>query len=212
MQFHQRQLTRSTTLSLRTHGLHVAQRDGQGRLKLEAEMLYEELLPVQLDKPRAGARREIFGLVFALGYFAVYAASYLTGHPAAPTDLTAWAYGTGLVLAGFGLYGLQNWWRPVVLRTPRLHVVLAHRRHDRRELQAFVAALEAHTKAHLRQRYARVNPLGSIEPQLRRLAWLRDLGVLNSAEARALTTRLTGQLPQATLRGMGQELEGLFVN
>ena len=49
MQFHQRQLTRSTTLSLRTHGLHVSQRDGQGRLKLEAEMLYEELLPVQLE-------------------------------------------------------------------------------------------------------------------------------------------------------------------
>ena len=60
-------------------------------------------------------------------------------------------------------------------------------------------------------RHADVNPLGLIEPQLRRLRWLRELGVITEAEARIGTVRLTGRHTD-TLQGMGHELEAPYVN
>lgn len=214
MQFHQRQLTRSTTLSLRTHGLHVSQRDGQGRLKLEAEMLYEELLPVQLEYRNVTPPRHLGWLVFSLLYVGLQLARPLLGAASPPPsdEAWSWAFGAGIGLVLLLLYAQRNWWHKAVLHTPRLQVILADHPHDRQQLRAFVRSLQDRTKTYLRQEYGQVNPLGHIEPQLRRVAWLRDLDVLSPREARALTTRLTGQVPAATLRSMGQELEDLFVN
>lgn len=214
MQFHQRQLTRSTTLSLRTHGLHVAQRDGQGRLKLEAEMLFEELLPVQLDYRSAVPQRQLGGLSFGLLYLGLHLLQPLLATGAEPRSDEAWlgAFGLGFGLILLLLYAQRNWWHKAVLHTPRLQIVLADNPADRRQLRVFVSNVQARTKAHLRQQYGQVNPLGNIDSQVRRLNWLRDLDVLSPAEARALTTRLTGQVPAATLRSMGQQLEGLYVN
>ena len=214
MQFHQRQLTRSTTLSLRTHGLHVAQRDGQGRLKLEAEMLYEELLPVQLEYRNVTPRRHLGWLIFSILYVSMHLAQPLltTGAQPLSDEAWGWAFGTGLGLVLLILYAQRNWWHKVVLHTPRLQVILADHPADRQQLRTFVRSLQDRTKTYLRQEYGQVNPLGHIEPQLHRLAWLRELEVLSPREARALTTRLTGQVPAATLRSMGQELEDLFVN
>lgn len=215
MQFYQRQLTRSTTLSLRTSGLHVAQRDGQGRLKLEAEMLYEELLPIQLEYRNALPQRQLSALALGGLYLVLHLLQPLLAagpQPAIFDDAWVGAFGSGFGLLLLVLYAWHNWWHKAVLHTPRLQVVLADHPRDRRQLRVFVSTLQTRTKAHLRQQYGRVNPLGSIEPQLRRVAWLRDLDVLSPAEARALTTRLTGQVPAAALRSMGQQLEGLYVN
>ena len=75
-----------------------------------------------------------------------------------------------------------------------------------------VAELERRTKTYLRNEYGQVNPLGFIEPQLRRVAWLRELEVLSAPEAQALATRLTGRRSPDTLRSMGQELESPYLN
>ena len=80
------------------------------------------------------------------------------------------------------------------------------------QLRQFVALITDHTKVYLRREYAPINPLGLIEPQLRRLAWLHELAVLDTPEAQALATRLTGKLPGRDFRSLGQRLERPYVN
>jgi hypothetical protein len=115
-------------------------------------------------------------------------------------------------LAVVGFFGVHEWWYKVTLSTPHLNITLADRRGQRVRFNAFAEALEARTKTYLRQEYGTINPLGIIEPQLRRVAWLRGLEVLSATEARTLTTRLTGQLPLPKLGKMGLKLEAPYVN
>ena len=213
MQFHQRQLTRATQLVLREHGLYVSQRDGRGQVDLAVEIPYEELLPIRLERrsavPGRGMRWLAAGILWVVGN-AVQQQFF--GQRPLPAHFWGVVLAAGLALALLLLYALHNWWRQAVVHTANLRVVLADHPRDRQQLRAFTQSLEARTKTYLRQHYGQVNPLSHIEPQLRRLAWLGELNVLSPAETRALTTRLTGQVPAAPLRSLGQELEGLFVN
>jgi hypothetical protein len=109
-------------------------------------------------------------------------------------------------------YAWNNWWHQAILHTGRLRLVLADHPRDRRQFRDFAEKLDAHTKKYLRREYGAINPLGYIEPQLRRLGWLHDLGVLSAAELRALSTRLTGRVSERRIRSMGQRLEALYVN
>jgi hypothetical protein len=212
MKFQQNQLTRSIQLQLREHGLHVCERDLRGQIQLELEMPYEEILPVQLERRSAVPQRQLIFLLYGLVALGLNAFAPAFGGRPLPDDFWLWAVGITVAAGLFVLFGLRNWWRQQVLHTARTHLVLADFPNDRAALRGFTDALRSRTKAYLRQEYGTVNPLGIIEPQVRRVAWLRELEVLTPTEARALTTRLTGQVPAATLRSMGQELEGLFVN
>jgi hypothetical protein len=210
MEFKQNQITRATLLALRKDGLFVSQRDGRGQVDIAVEIPYEELLPMQVEyrrnTPQFNGRWVGFGLFGLLNLL----------RAARPAELTpegwGWAFG---VLVGLGLlvaYAYRNWWHQAVLHTAHLRVVLADHPRDRRQLRAFLENLEKHTKTYLRREYAPINPLGLIEPQLRRLAWLHELDVLDTPEAQALATRLTGRLPGRGFKSMGQKLEAPYVN
>ncbi len=213
MHFQQSQLTRSTQFALREHGLHVSQRDGRGQVNIAGEIPYEELLPIRVEyrstTPGKSLRWLAAGVLWLLGNAARIE---YDGHRPLPENF--WVY----VLGGMGLlgivllYALHNWWHQAILHTGRLRLVLADHPRDRRQFRAFTEQLDAHTKHYLRREYASINPLGYIEPQLRRLAWLHELGVLSTPEARALSTRLTGRVSERRIRSMGQRLEPLFVN
>lgn len=210
MQFQQRQLTRSTQFSLRQDGFFVSQRDGQGTVDLAVEVPYEEVLPVRLEYQRSVPQLTGRWVVFLLfGLLNILRA-------VRPAQLTpeAWGWAFGLLI-GLGLlvaYAHRNWWHKAIVHTANLRVTLADHPRDRRQLRAFVQHLEKHTKHYLRQEYAPVNPLGLIEPQLRRLAWLHKLDVLSTPEAQALATRLTGRLPGRGFKSMGRRLEAPYVN
>ncbi|GAA4363031.1 hypothetical protein GCM10023185_31440 [Hymenobacter saemangeumensis] len=212
MQFQQRQFTRTTLLALREHGLYLGQGDGRGRMSLEVEMPYEEVLPLRIERRNTRPERQLPGVLFLLIWAASSASRSLSQGEAASDEFWLWAIGLGLGLLAVVLYGVRNWWYQLVLHTGRGQVVLADRRSDRRALLDFAETLEARTKSYLRREYAAVNPLGFIEPQLRRVAWLRELNVLSGPEATALSTRLTGRLTATPLRSMGQELEAPYVN
>lgn len=210
MEFKQSQLTRSTQFALRKDGLFVSQRDGRGAVDIAVEIPYEEVLPLKLEyhrsSPQFNGRWVAFGLFGVLNIL----------RAARPAELTpegwGWAFG---VLLGLGLvvaYAQRNWWHQAILHTANLRVALADHPRDRRALRAFITNLETHTKAYLRREYAPINPLGLIEPQLRRLAWLHELDVLDTPEAQALATRLTGRLPGRGFKSMGQRLEAPYVN
>ncbi|AMR29333.1 hypothetical protein A0257_21020 [Hymenobacter psoromatis] len=210
MQFQQSQLTRSTQFSLRQDGLFVSQRDSRGAVDIAVEIPYEEVLPVRLEYQRSVPQLNGRWVVFLLfGLLNILRAV----RPAELTDEGwGWAFG---VLVGLGLlvaYAHRNWWHKVIVHTANLSVALADHPRDRRRLRAFVQDVEAHTKRYLRQEYAPVNPLGLIEPQLRRLAWLHKLDVLSTPEAQALATRLTGRLPGRGFKSMGRRLEAPYVN
>ena len=212
MQFRQRQFTRSTQFNLREHGLYVCQRDAWGQVQVELEVPYEEVLPLRVDRVRRTARLRFpwySQLAVILGGNLL--AGYLTRHLSTGQLWTLLGV-LGALCLFIIYYGARNWSWNTVLRTARGHFVLADQPSHRVALESFVGALGVRAKSYLRREYGTINPMGNIEPQLRRLAWLHELDVLNSAEARALTTRLTGQVPAAKLRSMGQELEGLFVN
>jgi hypothetical protein len=204
MHFQQSQFTRSTQFTLREHGFFVSQRDGRGQVDIAVEIPYEELLPVRLEYRRAipGHPVRWIGLGLYGAYVAVAALS------AWPLALAA----AGLLVALGLYYAWHNWWHLAILHTGRLQLVLADHPRDRRQVRAFADQIDTHTKAYLRREYAAINPLGYIEPQLRRLAWLHELGVLNTAEARALSTRLTGRVSERRIRSMGQRLDALFIN
>ncbi|QKG53023.1 hypothetical protein [Hymenobacter sp. BRD67] len=124
----------------------------------------------------------------------------------------SWLFGGMAALGGFVFYAHRNWWHQAIVHTAHLKVVLADHPADRGQLRTFVEHLEKHTKTYLRREYAPINPLGLIEPQLRRLAWLHELAVLDMPEAQALATRLTGRLPGRGFKSMGQKLEPPYVN
>jgi hypothetical protein len=210
MQFQQRQLTRSTQFSLRQDGLFVSQRDSRGAVDFAVEIPYEEVLPVRLEYersvPQLTGRWVVFGLFGLLNILRAVRPAELT------PEAWGWAFG---VLLGLGLlvaYAHRNWWHKAIVHTANLRVALGDHPSDRRQLHAFVQDLEDHTKHYLRQEYAPVNPLGLIEPQLRRLAWLHKLDVLSTPEAQALATRLTGRLPGRGFKSMGRRLEAPYVN
>src|SRR6476661_8293620 len=199
MEFQQQQFTRTTRLALREHGLYVCQADGRGALNLELEMPYEEMLPVRVERRSSYPQRQLPGVLLLLFWAASSASRFLSQGEALSNEFWLSAFGCGLGLLGVVFYGWRNWWRRLVLHTGRVHVVLADRPDERQALTAFVQALETRTKGYLRREYGRVNPLGIIEPQLRRVAWLRELEVLSAPEATALTTRLTGRLTATPL-------------
>lgn len=217
MNFQQRQLTRTTLLALREHGLYVSQHDGRGQADIAVEIPYEELLPLRLEYQQAtpvrGLRWLAVLVLWVLGTAAriQYDVGYQGGRPL-PTDFWTYALGAAALLGLGLLYAWFNWWHQAVVHTAHLRVVLANTPRDRRALKEFVQRARAHTKSYLRREYAPINPLGIIEPQLRRLAWLHELDVLSTAEAQALATRLTGRLPGRGLRSMGQKLEAPYVN
>ncbi|MCB2408071.1 hypothetical protein [Hymenobacter lucidus] len=211
MFFEQRQLTRVTQLALRPHGLYVCERTRRGTKLLEFEMPYEEVLPVRVERTTSTPQLKWVPLTFL--WLASYALQHSGKHVAGITN-TEWAvaFGVGLLLVAVYLYGQNNWWRHFNLGTSRASIQLADRSSQRNELNNFAEALEQRSKAYLKEHYAAVNPLGIIEPQLQRLHWLRHLDVVSEAEARALATRLTGQVPTAPLISMGQTLEPPYVN
>jgi hypothetical protein len=217
MEFKQSQVTRSTQFALRKDSLFVSQRDGRGAVDIAVEIPYEEVLPIQIEYRTNLPGKHLRWLAISLLWLGGNAArmQYDVGHQggrALPENF--WVYvisalaGLGLVL----LYAWQNWWHQTILHTAHLRVVLADHPRDRRQLRAFLDNLEKHTKAYLRREYAPINPLGLIEPQLRRLAWLHELAVLDTPEAQALATRLTGRLPGRGFKSMGQKLEAPYVN
>ncbi|MBD2769957.1 hypothetical protein IC235_18880 [Hymenobacter sp. BT664] len=212
MIFTQKQLFLGTThIALRAESLYVCKRNPQGVATLEAEVPYEEILPVKAIEQRYIPTNQLLPMALLLVF---------------------WGYGpwrewlaTGQ--AGFPLYlwwvilsvnALTIWirfeqqWSTFRLQTAHLALTLAGRPWQRKQFRALVAELERRTKAYLRDEYGQVNPLGFIEPQLRRVAWLRELEVLSGPEAQALSTRLTGRRSNAPLKSMGQELESPYLN
>ncbi|WP_151089057.1 hypothetical protein [Hymenobacter baengnokdamensis] len=210
MKFQQKQLTRSTQLVLRENGLFVSQRDGRGRIDIAVEIPYEELLPIEVEyrntTPQIQWRWAIVGIFWLLKLLHVNLGASLSN------EEWSWVFGGMAALGGFVFYAHRNWWHQAIVHTAHLKVVLADHPADRGQLRAFVEHLEKHTKTYLRREYAPINPLGLIEPQLRRLAWLHELAVLDMPEAQALVTRLTGRLPGRGFKSMGQKLEPPYVN
>ncbi|MDJ0364744.1 hypothetical protein QMK33_06235 [Hymenobacter sp. H14-R3] len=213
MQFRQSQVTRSTEFVLREHGLYVSQRDGRGQLDMAVEIPYEEVLPLRLEYhsnlPGRHLRWLAIGTLWLIGNAARL---QYAGHKELPEDFWFYVLSGVAALGLVVLYAWHNWWHQAIVHTAPLRVLLADHPRDRRQLRAFVQHLESHTKAYLRREYAPINPLGLIEPQLRRLGWLHELDVLSTPEAQALATRLTGRLPGRGFKSMGQKLEALYVN
>ncbi|GAB3653914.1 hypothetical protein GCM10027594_27860 [Hymenobacter agri] len=211
MIFTQKQLFQgTTTVALRAESLYVCKRNPQGVATLETEVPYEEILPVRAHLQRRLPTGQLLltGLLLAfLGYGPVR--HWLTTGSA---DAALWGWLLVLVLNLLASYlRFEQQWFTFRLQTANLVVTLAGRPWQRRRFQTLVAELERRTKAYLRDEYGQVNPLGFIEPQLRRVAWLHELEVLSAREAQALSMRLTGRRP-GTLTSMGQELESPYLN
>ncbi|MBC6988694.1 hypothetical protein [Hymenobacter sp. BT491] len=198
-------------LALRPHGLYVRKKELNGHDALEVEMPYEELLPIAVQRRSAVPTRSLAGVLFALllGGQDIFSKQLAQGQ--STDEFWTGAFLIGGLLGLIVYYGLQNWWKKFTISTARLNITLADRPGQRAELYRFAEALESQTKSYLRHHYGRINPLGPIELQLSRLRWLRELNVLNEAEAHALSVRLTGRHSE-TLQGMGHELEAPFVN
>ncbi len=212
MQFQQSQLTRSTQFALRKDGFFVSQRDGRGAVDIAVEIPYEEVLPIQVEYRSAVPRQRLRWIGFGVwGLFLVLREYFFSFRPAS-ADFWVYVGGALFALSLVVLYVWQNWWHQAIIHTAHLRVVLADHPRDRQALRAFIKQTEDHTKAYLRREYAPINPLGLIEPQLRRLGWLHELAVLTTPEAQALATRLTGRLPGRGFKSMGQKLEALYVN
>jgi len=210
MQFQQSQFTHATQFALRPDGLFVSQRDGRGQVDIAVEIPYEEVLPLRLEYrnqvPQFTGRWLGFGL---FAFFNILRAAW----PAQPSaENWGWAFAALAALGLLVAYAHRNWWHKAIIHTANLRVAIADHPRDRRQLRAFITQAERHTKTYLRREYAPINPLGLIEPQLRRLAWLHELAVLDTPEAQALATRLTGRLPGRGFKSMGQKLEAPYVN
>lgn len=212
MQFQQRQLTRATLLALREHGLYVSQHDGRGQADIAVEIPYEELLPLRLEYRSSVPRQPLRWVLLGVWGLFLFSREFLYSFRPAGEEFWTTALGTALLLGLAVLYAWRNWWHHAIVHTAHLRVVLADSPRDRRQLRHFIRQANEHTKTYLRREYAGINPLGLIEPQLRRLAWLHELDVLDTPEAQALATRLTGRLPGRGFRSMGQRLEAPYVN
>jgi len=212
MIFNQKQLFQGTTLvALRAESLYVCKRNPQGVATLETEVPYEEILPVKAIEHRHIPVNQLLltGLLLAFLGYRPWREWLATGQ----ADLSLYLW-WGIL----GLNALASWvrfeqqWCTFRLQTAHLVVTLAGRPWQRKQFRALVAELELRTKTYLRTEYGQVNPLGFIEPQLRRVAWLQELNVLSAREAQALSTRLTGRRSTAPLKSMGQELEAPYLN
>ncbi len=212
MIFTQKQLFLGTThIALRAESLYVCKRNPQGVATLETEVPYEEILPLTSGEHRHIPTNQLLltGLLLLVLGSGPWRDWLATGQAGASL------YGWWAIL---GLNALSMWlrfeqqWCTFRLQTAHLAVTLAGRPWQRKQFRALVAELERRTKTYLRDEYGQVNPLGFIEPQLRRVAWLRELNVLSAREAQALSTRLTGRRSTDPLKGMGQELEAPYLN
>ena len=212
MIFTQKQLFIGTThVALRAESLYVCLRNPQGVATLETEVPYEEILPVKAQEPVHIPVNQLIltgGLILFLGY-GPWRAWLATGE--AGFALYSW-WGILLVNALTSWLRYEQQWSTFRLQTAHLALTLAGRPWQRKQFRALVAELEQRTKTYLRSEYGQVNPLGFIEPQLRRVAWLRELNVLSAREAQALSTRLTGRRGADTLKSMGQDLESPYLN
>ena len=210
--FHQQHFNRTTHLELREHGLYLSQRNGQTRL--DTELAYEELLPMQLERRRTLSVNQIGGRFLWWGLLiAANLARPLLPREGIADETWLLLFGAGAALIGLYFYGSYYWWNHLIISMARATIVLPDGGPaNRRRVAAFAHALEKRTKSYLRAQHAQINPLGIIEPQLRRLRWLHHLDVLSEAEAQALTTRLTGRRGSPELRGMGQRLEAPYLN
>ena len=212
MIFTQKQLFLGTThIALRAESLYVCKRNPQGVATLETEVPYEEVLPVKFREHRHIPTNQLLLtalLLVTLGY-RPWSDWLTTGVPS--NSLYLWWGILGVNLLASWLRFEQQWCT-FRLHTAHLALTVAGRPWQRQQFRALVTELERRTKAYLRTEYGQVNPLGFIEPQLRRVAWLRELDVLSAREAQALSTRLTGRRSADTLTGMGQELESPYLN
>lgn len=212
MIFTQKQLFLGTThVALRAESLYVCKRNPQGVATLETEVPYEEILPVKSGEHRHIPTNQLLltGLLLVFLGYGPWREWLATGR--AGFQLYAWWLILGVNALAMWLRFEQQWCT-FRLQTAHLAVTLAGRPWQRKQFRALVAELERRTKTYLRDEYGQVNPLGFIEPQLRRVAWLRELDVLTAREAQALSTRLTGRRSADPLKSMGQELESLYLN
>jgi hypothetical protein len=212
MIFTQKQLFQgTTTIALRAESLYVCKRNPQGVATLETEVPYEEILPVKADESRHIPVNQLLLTALLLGFLGYGPwREWLATGQASLSLYTWWAVLIINALASWLRFEQQ--WSTFRLQTAHLVVTLAGRPWQRKQFRALVAELERRTKTYLRDEYGQVNPLGFIEPQLRRVAWLRELDVLSAREAQALSTRLTGRRGADTLNSMGQELESPYLN
>ncbi|WP_210518849.1 hypothetical protein [Hymenobacter terricola] len=212
MIFNQKQLFQGTThIALRAESLYVCKRNPQGVATLETEVPYEEILPIKSGEHRHIPTNQLLLtalLLLVLGY-GPWSTLLATGQ--ATNALYSWGAIFALNALAFWLRFEQQWCT-FRLQTAHLAITLAGRPWQRKQFRALVAELERRTKTYLRDEYGQVNPLGFIEPQLRRVAWLHELDVLSAREAQALSTRLTGRRNTDTLKSMGQELEAPYLN
>ena len=212
MIFNQRQLFLGTThVALRAESLYVCQRNPQGVATLETEVPYEEILPVKASEHRHIPVNQLLvtgALLLLLGYGPWR--EWATTGQAGFSFYSWWAVLGVNVLAAWLRF--EQHWSTFRLQTAHLALTLAGRPWQRKQFRALVAELEQRTKTYLRSEYGQVNPLGFIEPQLRRVAGLRELNVLRAREAQALSTRLTGRRGADTLKSMGQDLESPYLN
>lgn len=212
MIFKQKQLFLGTTyIALRAESLYVCKRNPQGVSTLETEIPYEEILPIKAGEHRHIPLTQLLmtgALLLVLGY-EPWREWLTTGQAGFP--LYSWWF-------IFGVNALACWlrfeqqWSTFRLQTAHLVVTLAGRPWQRKQFRTLTTELERRTKTYLRDEYGKVNPLGFIEPQLRRVAWLHELDVLSAREAQALSIRLTGRRTTDTLKSMGQELESPYLN
>ncbi|OGX84592.1 hypothetical protein [Hymenobacter glacialis] len=212
MIFTQKQLFIGTThIALRAESLYVCKRNPQGVATLETEVPYEEVLPVKSGEHRHIPTTQLVltGLLLLFVGYGPWRDWLATGEAGFP--LYSWWVILGVNALAIWLRFEQQWCT-FRLQTAHLAVTLAGRPWQRDAFRALVTELERRTKTYLRDEYGQVNPLGFIEPQLRRVAWLRELDVLSAREAQALSTRLTGRRTTDTLKSMGQELESPYLN
>ena len=212
MIFTQKQLFLGTThIALRAESLYVCKRNPQGVATLETEVPYEEILPIQSGEHRHIPTNQVLMTVLLLLVLGSgpWREWLTTGH--ASSALYWWWL--ILVINALAMWlRFEQQWCTFRLQTAHLALTLAGRPWQRKQFRALVAELERRTKTYLRDEYGQINPLGFIEPQLRRVAWLHELDVLSAPEARALSTRLTGRHSPDTLTSMGQELESPYLN
>ena len=212
MIFTQKLLFQGTThIALRAESFYVCKRNPQGVATLETEVPYEEILPIKFGEHLQIPANQLLltGLLLVFLGYGPWREWLTTGHAGFP--LYSWWLILGVNVLSMWLKFEQQWCT-FRLQTAHLVITLAGRPWQRQEFRALVAELERRTKTYLRDEYGQVNPLGFIEPQLRRVAWLRELEVLTAPEAQALATRLTGRRSTTPLQGMGQELEAPYLN
>ena len=212
MVFTQKQLFLGTThIALRAESLYVCKRNPQGVATLETEVPYEEILPIKSGEHRHIPVGQLLPPAFLLLVLGIgpWRELLSTGH--ASFSFYFWWLVVGINALGMWVRFEQQWCT-FRLQTAHLAITLAGRPWQRKQFRALVTELERRTKTYLRDEYGQVNPLGFIEPQLRRVAWLHELDVLSAREAQALSTRLTGRRSPDTLKSMGQELESPYLN